>query len=32
MALVSGIEESKNIEIKNEHVYDEATRSIQKHG
>lgn len=32
MALVSGIEESKIIEIKNEHVYDEATRSIQKHG
>ena len=32
MALVSGIEESRIIEIKNEHVYDEATRSIQKHG
>lgn len=32
MALVSGIEESKIIEIRNEHVYDEATRSVQKHG
>ena len=32
MALVSGIEESKIIEIKNEHVYNEATRSVQKHG
>ena len=32
MALVSGIAEAKIIEIKNEHVYDEATRSIQKHG
>ena len=26
------IEESKIIEIRNEHVYDEATRSVQKHG
>ena len=32
MALVSGIEESKIIEIRNEHVYDEASRSVQKHG
>jgi len=32
MALASGIEESKIIEIRNEHVYDEATRSVQKHG
>ena len=32
MALVSWIEESKIIEIRNEHVYDEATRSVQKHG
>ena len=32
MALVSGIAESKIIEIRNEHVYDEATRSVQKHG
>ena len=32
MALVSGIEESKIIEIKNERVYNEATRSVQKHG
>jgi len=32
MALVSGIEESKIIELRNEHVYDEATRSVQKHG
>ncbi len=32
MALVSGIAEAKIIEIKNEHVYDEATRSVQKHG
>ena len=32
MALVSGIAESKIIEIKNEHVYNEATRSVQKHG
>lgn len=32
MALVSGIEESKIIEIKNEQIYDETTRSIQKHG
>lgn len=29
---VSRIEESKIIEIRNEHVYDEATRSVQKHG
>lgn len=32
MALVSGIEGSKIIEIKNEHVYNEASRSVQKHG
>ena len=32
MALVSGITEAKIIEIRNEHVYDEATRSVQKHG
>ena len=32
MALVSGIAESKIIEIKNEHVYNEASRSVQKHG
>ena len=32
MALVSGIAEFKIIEIRNEHVYDEATRSVQKHG
>ncbi|KEJ93318.1 MobA/MobL family protein [Synergistes jonesii] len=32
MALVSGIEESMIIKIRNEHVYDEATRSVQKHG
>ena len=31
-ALVSGIAEAKIIEIKNEHVYNEATRSVQKHG
>ena len=32
MALVSGIAEAKILEIRNEHVYDEATRSVQKHG
>ena len=32
MALVSGITEAKIIEIKNEHVYNEASRSVQKHG
>ena len=32
MALVSGIAEAKIIEIRNEHVYDEASRSVQKHG
>ena len=32
MALVSGIAEAKIIEIRNEHVYNEATRSVQKHG
>ena len=32
MALVSGIAEAKIIEIKNEHVYNEASRSAQKHG
>ena len=26
------LDESKIIEIRNEHVYDEATRSVQKHG
>lgn len=32
MALVSGIAEAKIIEIKNEHVYNEASRSVQKNG
>ena len=32
MVLVSGIAEAKIIEIKNEHVYNEASRSVQKHG
>ena len=32
MALVSGIAEAKIIEIKNEHVYNETSRSVQKHG
>ena len=32
MALVSGIAEAKIIEIKNEHVYNEASRSVQMHG
>ena len=32
MALVSGIAEAKIIEIRNEHVYNEAGRSVQKHG
>lgn len=32
MALVSGIAESKIIEIKNEHVYNEASRSVKKNG
>ncbi|MBR3001426.1 MAG: MobA/MobL family protein [Oscillospiraceae bacterium] len=32
MALVSGIAEAKIIEIKNEQVYNEASRSVQKHG
>ena len=32
MALVSGIAEARIIEVRNEHVYDEATRSVQKHG
>ena len=32
MALVSGIAEAKIIEIKNEHVYNEASRSVQTHG
>ena len=32
MALVSGIAEAKIIEIRNEHVYNEASRSVQKHG
>ena len=32
MALVSGIAEAKIIEVKNEHIHNEASRSIQKHG
>ncbi len=32
MALVSGIAEAKIIEVKNEHIYNEASRSVQKHG
>ena len=32
MALVSGIAEAKIIEIRNEHVYNVASRSVQKHG
>ena len=32
MALVSGIAETKIIEIKNEHIYNEASRSVQTHG
>ena len=32
MALVTGIAEAKIIEVKNEHIYDEASRSVQKHG
>ena len=32
LALVSGIAESRIIEVKNEHVYNEVSRSIQKHG
>lgn len=32
MALVSGIAETKIVEIKNEHIYNEASRSVQKHG
>ena len=32
MALVSGIAEAKIIEIKNEHVYNEASRSVMKRG
>ena len=32
LALVSGIAESKIIEVKNEYVYDEVSRSIQKQG
>ena len=32
MALITGIAEAKIIEVKNEHVYDEASRSVQKHG
>lgn len=32
MALVSGIAEAKIIEVKNEHIYNEASRFIQKHG
>ena len=32
LALVSGIAESKIMEVKNEYVYDEVSRSIQKQG
>ena len=32
MALVSGIAEAKIIEVKNENIYNEASRSVQKHG
>lgn len=32
VALVSGIAEAKIIEVKNEHIYNEASRSVQKHG
>lgn len=32
MALVSGIAEAKIIEFKNEHIYNEASHSVQKHG
>ena len=32
MALVSGIAETKIIAIKNEHIYNEASLSVQKHG
>lgn len=32
MALVSGIAEAKIIEIRNEHIYGEASRSVHKHG
>ena len=32
MVLVSGIAETKIVEIKNEHIYNEASRSVQKHG
>ena len=32
MALVSGIAEAKIIEVKNEHIHNEASRSVQKHG
>jgi len=32
MALVSGIAEAKIIEIRNKHIYDEASRSVHKHG
>ena len=32
VALVSGIAEAKIIEVKNEPIYNEASRSVQKHG
>ena len=32
MALVSGIAGAKIVEVKNEHIYNEASRSVQKHG
>ena len=32
MALVSGIAEAKIIEVKSEHIHNEASRSVQKHG
>ena len=32
MALVTGIAEAKIIEVKNEHIYNEATRSVQRNG
>ena len=32
MALVSGIAEAKILEVKSEHIHNEASRSVQKHG
>lgn len=32
MALVSEIAEAKIVEVKNEHIYNEASRSVQQHG